>query len=141
MNLPLQIEQLSETQIQQLYESYQSEWWSRGRSLEDVRLMLENTSLIVAFAERDTGRLVAFSRILTDFVFRATIYDVIVMPDWRGYGVGRLLMDAVSAHPRLQRVSSIWLSCAEDKVAFYEKWGFKVFTDEVKRMHKVQREG
>lgn len=141
MNLPIQVEKLNETQIQQLYDSYQSEWWSRGRSLEDVRLMLENTSLIVAFAERDTGRLVAFSRILTDFVFRATIYDVIVMPDWRGCGIGRLLMDAISAHPRLQRVSSIWLSCAPDKVDFYRKWGFEVQTEDVRRMSKTQREG
>lgn len=141
MNLPVQIDRLNEDQTQQLYQSYQSEWWSRGRSLEDVRLMLENSSLIIAFAERDTGRLVAFSRVLTDFVFRATLYDVIVVPEWRGSGVGRLLMDAVASHPRLQRVSSIWLSCAADKVAFYEKWGFKVFAEDVNRMHKVQREG
>lgn len=141
MTLPVQIEKLTDSQIEQLYGLYQAEWWSRGRSLEDVRLMLENTSLIVAFAEPETERLVAFCRILTDFVFRATIYDVVVVPDWRGYGIGRLLMDAVSSHPRLQKVSSIWLSCADDKVAFYEKWGFTEFIESVKRMHKVQRDG
>jgi ribosomal protein S18 acetylase RimI-like enzyme len=141
VTLPVQVDKLTDSQIEQLYGLYQAEWWSRGRTLEDVRLMLANSSLVVAFAEPQTERLVAFCRILTDFVFRATIYDVIVVPDWRGYGIGRLLMDAVAAHPRLQRVSSIWLSCAQDKVAFYEKWGFCVFDEDVKRMHKVQREG
>ncbi len=141
MTLPVQIERLTDSQIEDLYGLYQAEWWSRGRSLEDVRLMLTNSSLIVAFAEPENERLLAFCRVLTDFVFRAVIYDVIVVPDWRGLGVGRLLMDAVSSHPRLQRVSSIWLSCAPDKVAFYEKWGFSVFSDDVKRMHKVQRDG
>jgi ribosomal protein S18 acetylase RimI-like enzyme len=141
VTLPVQVETLTDSQIEQLYGLYQAEWWSRGRSLDDVRLMVTNSSLIVGFVEPETERQVAFCRVLTDFVFRATIFDVIVVPDWRGYGVGRLLMDAVSAHPRLQRVSSIWLSCAQDKVAFYEKWGFRVFTEDVKRMHKVQREG
>ncbi len=141
MTLPLQIEKLTAAQIEELYGLYQAEWWSRGRSLDDVRLMVANSSLVVAFAEPRTERLIAFCRILTDFVFRAVIYDVIVVPDWRGHGVGRLLMDTVSSHPRLQRVSSIWLSCAQDKVAFYEKWGFSVFDEGVKRMHKVQREG
>lgn len=139
--LPRQIDTLTASQIEQLYGFYQAEWWSRGRSLEDVRTMVANSGVIVAFAEPDTDRLIAFCRVVTDFVFRATIYDVIVVPDWRGTGVGRLLMDAVSSHPRLQKVSSIWLSCAPDKVAFYEKWGFTVFNEDVKRMHKVQREG
>lgn len=139
--MPLQrVEQLSESQIVNLHALYQQEWWSRGRSLDDVRIMVENSPLIAGFADGD-GTLVAFCRVLTDFVFRATIYDVIVAESLRGRGLGRILMDTVAGDPRLRRVSMISLTCHPDMVGFYEKWGFQVFDEEPVQMIKSQREG
>lgn len=139
--MPLkQVETLTRQQIAELHVLYQSEWWTKGRSLEDVRVMVENSSLIVALLDEDE-RLVAFSRILTDFVFRATIYDVIVAEALRGQGVGRLLMNAVAQHSRLQRVSTLWLCCNPEMVPFYEKWGFRVYDEGPLWMLKAQREG
>lgn len=48
--MPLQqVETLTESQLADLHALYQSEWWSKGRSLDDVRLMTENTSRIIGF--------------------------------------------------------------------------------------------
>lgn len=38
---------------------YSSEWWTETRTLDDVQLMLEHASLVVAFDERETGDLAA----------------------------------------------------------------------------------
>ncbi len=135
-----QVETLTESQVADLQTLYKSEWWSQDRTLDDVRQMVENTSLIIGFVD-DNQNLVAFCRVLTDFVFRATIYDVIVAEPWRGQKLGRRLMDAVAEHPRLQRVSAIWLCCKPDKVAFYEKWGFEIFDEGQFWMRKMQRPG
>jgi N-acetylglutamate synthase-like GNAT family acetyltransferase len=139
--MPLQqVERLTESQVAELHQLYTHEWWTKERSHDDVRVMVENSSLIVGFVNED-DRLVAFCRVLTDFVFRATIYDVIVAESLRGQGLGRRLMDAVSQHARLQNVSTFWLCCNPDKTAFYEKWGFKVFSEGQVWMIKAQREG
>ena len=139
--MPLrQVERLSESQIADLHVLYQSEWWTKGRSLEDVQIMVEHSSIIIGFVD-EAEKLAAFCRILTDFVFRATIYDVIVAEPLRGQGFGRRLMDCVSHHPRLQRVSTLWLCCNPDMTPFYEKWGFKVFNEGQLWMLKAQREG
>jgi ribosomal protein S18 acetylase RimI-like enzyme len=139
--MPLrQVETLTEPQIVELHELYKHEWWTKDRSLGDVRIMVENSSLIIGFVEEDE-KLVAFCRVLTDFVFRATIYDVIVAESWRGQGLGRRLMDAVCQHPQLQRVSTLWLCCNPDMTAFYEKWGFRIFSEGQLWMLKAQREG
>jgi predicted GNAT family N-acyltransferase len=139
--MPLrQVETLTEPQIGELHRFYTHEWWTKGRSLGDVRIMVENSSLIIGFVDEDE-KLVAFCRVLTDFVFRATIYDVIVAESLRGQGLGGRLMDAVSKHPRLQRVSTLWLCCNPDMTAFYEKWGFKIFNEGQLWMLKAQREG
>lgn len=137
----LQVESLTASQVEQLHALYQFEWWTRGRSLEDLRVAVENSRVILGFVEVESRRLVGFCRVLTDFVFRAMIYDVIVAEAWRGRGVGRRLMEAVNAHPKLVRVSAISLFCAPDMIPFYEKWGFNLFSGEPRWMIKVQREG
>ena len=116
----------------ELHALFQNEWWTKGRELDDVREMLQS-SLVIAFAERETGRLVAFCRLLTDYVYRGMIHDVVVAPEWRGRRLGRHLVEAILAHPRLQRVESMTLSCLPDLVPFYEKWGFTVYADEARR--------
>lgn len=139
--MPLQqIERLNDQQIVELHELYRHEWWSKERSLDDVRVMVENSSIIIGFVD-DGGKLVAFCRVLTDLVFRATVYDVIVAEQLRGRGVGRKLLDTVAGDPRLQRVSTLWLCCDSDKVPFYEKWGFVVFDEGQVWMIKAQRAG
>ena len=134
------VDLLTKSQVADLYELYQNEWWTKERSLEDVRVMVRNSSLIFGIVD-DHEKLVAFCRVLTDVVFRATIYDVIVAESLRGQGLGRRLMDAVSQHAQLQRVSTLWLCCNPDKGAFYEKWGFRVFDEGQVWMLKAQREG
>jgi ribosomal protein S18 acetylase RimI-like enzyme len=139
--MPLEmVETLTDPQIVELHELYRSEWWTKDRALDDVRTMVENSSLIIGLVD-EGEKLRAFCRILTDFVFRATIYDVIVAEAWRGRGLGRRLMDAATQHGRLQRVSTLWLCCNPDKTAFYEKWGFRVFNEGQLWMIKAQREG
>ena len=135
------IESLTDEQIEQLYALYQKQWWCQGRSLEDVKLMVEHTSLVLGVIENTSQRLVGFCRVLTDCTFRATIYDVMVAEDWQGRGLGQRLMDALLQHPNLQKVSAIYLSCRPKMIPFYERWGFIVLEEESKLMIKRQREG
>ncbi len=69
-------------------------------------------------------RVVAFVCILTDDTYLALILDVIVAPDYRGQGLGRLLMDSICTHPRVQGVKSLELVCQPELIPFYRRWGF-----------------
>jgi GNAT superfamily N-acetyltransferase len=100
--------------------------------------MLAHTDLVVALVDPATDRLVGFARALTDRRYRAYVYDVIVAPDWQGRGLGRVLMDALLAHPRLAAVEMIELSCQREMVPFYRRWGF---TDELGGSLRMRRSG
>ena len=118
------IERLSNKQLAELHALYKREWWSQGRNLEDVRRMVAGTGVVLAFEDPETGELAAFCRVLTDGIYRAHLFDVIVKESYRGQGLGRALIDAVVAHPVLSRVEKIILSCNPELVPFYERWGF-----------------
>lgn len=124
-----QVDTLTASQIEDLVWLYQQEWWTKGRTLFDVQLMLQHCGIVIAFCEPETDRLVAFTRILTDYVYKALIFDVIADMEYRGQGLGKVLMDAVINHPRLENVQSLELYCAEEMIPFYLKWGFTELTE------------
>lgn len=134
------VESLTADQIPQLHSLIQQQWWGGKRTLEDVELMVKHTSLMIGLIDRSTDRLVGYCRVLTDFAFRATIYDVMVTSELKGEGLGRYLMDVLCAHPKLQRVSFIYLACEPDLYSFYQQWGFKTYEGRAQWMIKVQRE-
>jgi GNAT superfamily N-acetyltransferase len=69
-------------------------------------------------------RLVTFARVLTDRIFKAIIFDVIVASAHRGDGLGRRLMDKIVEHPDLTSVRHLERYCLPEMVPFYEKWRF-----------------
>ena len=97
--------------------------FSRGRDPESIRLALQETDLLVH--AWDDKRLVATARVITDGVYYATIWDVIVDPGYQLKGVGRDVMRR-AVEPFLGRgFSFIALFSAENKEPFYERLGFR----------------
>ena len=73
----------------------------------------------------------AAARVLTDFAYYATVYDVIVAADRRGEGFGAVLVEAVVDHPDLRATPGLSLLCREGLVPFYESVGFEPFDPEM----------
>jgi predicted GNAT family N-acyltransferase len=130
------IQTLTEKQVKELYELFQREWWTKGRQLVDVQRMVKHSDVIVGYCEPDTERLIAFARVITDFVFKALILDVIVHEDYRGTGLGRTLMNTLLQHPSFKDVKHFELYCRPEMRSFYQKWGF---TDELGELHFMRR--
>ncbi len=130
---------LDERHIQELHALYQGEWWTRGRSLDDVRRMIEHSDFIFALCDPVADRLIAFARVLTDRVFKALVFDVIVAPDRRAEGLGRRMMDSIIRHPMLESVRHIELYCLPELVPFYERLGFSTDVAGVALMRREAR--
>ena len=109
---------------EQLHRLYLDEWWTHRRELDEVRRMLDGSDVVIGFVDEDSGALAGFARVLTDFVYKALVLDVIVQSGYRGSGLGGRLMDDVVGHPRLRGVLHFELYCRPELVAFYERWGF-----------------
>jgi GNAT superfamily N-acetyltransferase len=115
---------LTPEQVDQLVDLFQQEWWTKGRLKADVERLMRHAGPMFALVDPLTEELVAFARAMTDGVYKAMIFDIIVKDTWRNTGLGRLLMETVMTDPILSRVKHRELYCLEDMVPFYEKWGF-----------------
>ena len=69
------------------------------------------------------GRQIGFARVVTDCATFANMVDVFVLPEHRGRGYSKALMDAVMAHPDLQGLRRISLATS-DAHGLYARYGF-----------------
>lgn len=133
----IEVEQLTKSQQDDLYRLYQNEWWTADRRHDEVLRAVERSDEIVGLVDPDTERLIAFARILTDYTYKALIFDVIVDQSHRGENLGRELMDRILSHPRLAGVDHFELYCLGELTSFYEQWGF---TDELGDLRLMRHE-
>ena len=131
------VNQLDETQISELVELYKNEFWSHKRTEEGVVKMLAASDIIIALVNEEK-ELIAFCRILTDFVYRGVLYDVIVKSSYRKVGFGAKLLDEVVNHPQLKEVENIALFCLPEMIPFYERWGFSNDVVKLELMYRYQ---
>ena len=129
------IENFTEEQVNQMLNLFQQAWWSNTRTLEDIKIMVQNTNLLLGVID-ENNNLIGFSRALTDTTFKAYILDVIIDDNHRNNGIGKILIEMLLKHPKIKNVKHVELICKNELMPFYAKWGFKAIQDDV---HFVRR--
>jgi ribosomal protein S18 acetylase RimI-like enzyme len=108
-------------QLRSLFEL--TAFWAKGRSIEDLAVAIAHSEPVVTVMIGD--RLIGFARAISDGVYRATIWDVMVHPEYQGQGIGRKLVETLLSHPQVSRVERVYLTTTH-KQRFYERIGFEV---------------
>jgi len=98
-------------------------FWAKNRRIEDLKVAIANSKPVITAWEQD--QLVGFARATSDGVYRATIWDVVIHPDYRGVGLGRRLVQTVLSHPHIANVERVYLMTTHQQT-FYERIGFQV---------------
>ena len=130
------VDELADEHVDDLLRLYRNEWWTEGRERDDVVRMLDGSDEVVGFEDATSGRLVAFARVLTDYTYKAVVFDVIVAEAHRDDGLGDRLLGALVDHPRLADVEHVELYCLGELVEFYERWGFSDDLGELRLMRR-----
>lgn len=97
-------------------------FWAEGRSKEGLEIAIANSNPVITVWEGE--RLIGFSRATTDCVYRATIWDVVIHPEYRGIGLGSKLVETMLAHPRINSVERVYLMTTYQQ-NFYQQIGFQ----------------
>jgi len=99
----------------------ESSTWARGIPRATVEEAIRNS---LCFGLYRDGAQLAFCRIVTDGATFGNLVDVFVLPEMRGRGLSKMLMDFVMAHPLIPRLRRFTLATT-DAHGLYEKFGFR----------------
>lgn len=109
--------------------------WAR-RPLRKVKKALEFSFLVVSMWELkgQRRRLIGFARATSDHAFNATIWDVVVHPEFQKQGLGKALMQFTIRKLRGEEISNITLFADPHVVDFYRRLGFVLNPEGIKGM-------
>jgi N-acetylglutamate synthase-like GNAT family acetyltransferase len=113
----------SEIDLYQLQELFNiAAFWAKKRSIEDMSIAIANSQPVISVHNKE--RLIGFARATSDGIYRATIWDVVIHPEYRGTGLGSKLVETLLNHPHMQRVERVYLMTTHQQ-GFYKKIGFQ----------------
>jgi len=109
--------------------------WSR-RPLRKVKKALEYSFIVVTMWEvrGANRRLIGFSRATSDHAFNATVWDVVIHPEFQKRGLGKALMQYLIRKLRREDISNITLFADPHVVDFYRNLGFMPDPEGIKGM-------
>jgi N-acetylglutamate synthase-like GNAT family acetyltransferase len=107
-------------------------YWAAGIPLETLERALRNS---ICCSGHLDGRQVAFGRVITDQATFAYLADVFVLPQHRGCGYGRAIVEALMADQRLQGLRR-WHLVTRDMQTLYAKLGFTPLSQPERHMQK-----
>lgn len=70
----------------------------------------------------DSDELIGLCRAISDGEYQAAIYDVVLLPEYQGKGIGKAMLKRLLS---LLTVPNIILFAAPDRQGFYYRFGFK----------------
>lgn len=111
-------------------------YWGKDMTYSQLYTTVSNSSKVFAYKNRD-NELVAFTRVLTDYVFKAMVFDFVVADQYKGKGIGKKLLSEVINCPDFRNVESIELYCTPDVVPFYSQLGFKTVDQDLLLMSRA----
>ncbi|WP_413692536.1 GNAT family N-acetyltransferase [Psychromonas sp. KJ10-2] len=96
-------------------------YWAKGVPLSTMQTAINNSFCFGVFTE--AGQQVAFARMITDYATSAYLADVFVLPEHRGKGLSKWLVQTIIDHPQLQGLRRMLL-VTSDAHNLYRKFGF-----------------
>jgi GNAT superfamily N-acetyltransferase len=94
-------------------------YWAKGRPREVIEESIRNS---LNFGLYRNDRQVGFARVVSDFAVFAWLGDVFVLPEERGSGLGKWLVEAVTNFPGLVGLQRFILA-TNDAHELYRRYG------------------
>ncbi|MED3913091.1 GNAT family N-acetyltransferase [Priestia megaterium] len=99
---------------------YHSVGW-KNHDEEKIKKVFQSSN-VVAIAY-DENKIVGFGRALSDGVFNAAIYDVVIDKEYQNKGIGQQIIENLLA--QLKDISCVHLVSTSGNEEFYKKAGFR----------------
>jgi GNAT superfamily N-acetyltransferase len=110
----------SKLQLDVIYQFLTNSYWAKGRTKEQVQTTI-NSCLCFGLYKDDVQ--IGFGRVATDYAVFAYLMDLFVLPEYRGIGYSKQLMNEIINAKELKDCRS-WMLKTFDAQGLYKQFGF-----------------
>lgn len=120
---------LSSKYISQILDIYQTEFenhnWPSLKTEKSLQITLNQCTLLFVAIIKDNSSIIGFG-ILTGLLNDPCIEDLIIHSNYRQQGYGKIIMNQLINHKKIQLANKIELYCKYELIEFYAKFGFQL---------------
>ena len=107
-------------------------YWSLNIPFETLMKAVKNSLNFGVFYK---GKQVGYARVISDHATIAYLGDVFILPEHRGKGLSKWLMETMTHHPQLQGLRR-WILLTKDAHELYKKYGWNEIAVPARWMEK-----
>lgn len=122
-----------ESKVQDMKEVYHSNGWTSHSENNIISIFKASTHVVIAKVDR---KIIGFARALSDGIYNAAIYDVVVDKKYHKHGIGREIVEKLV--DQIGEVSCIHLIATTKHTTFYKRVGFRTLTTGMGMYQKEQ---
>jgi ribosomal protein S18 acetylase RimI-like enzyme len=111
-------------------------WWKEEYRESETPLLIRGSFLFAVAVHETSGRAVGMGRVLSDGVSDGYIQDLVVLPSFRGTGVGKEIVQILVSRCIEVGISWIGLIAEPDTEEFYKPLGFSPMNGHVPLLYR-----
>ena len=100
-------------------------WWKDEYDPAEIPTLINGSFAFAVASDTTTGHAIGMGRVISDGVSDAYIQDLVVLPSYRGKGIGTQIASLLVEHCKKAGLSWIGLIAEPDSEEFYVPLGFE----------------
>ena len=119
----------SEHDIVKLYKA--GGWWKNSYNPSGIKNLIKGSSAFAVAIDKKSNEAIGMGRLISDKVSDAYIQDLVILPEYRKKGIGKLIVKTLINFCESKNINWIGLIAEPNQDGFYENLGFKIMKDYV----------
>lgn len=111
---------INKLNIKLIHQFLTQTYWAKGRTIEEVQNMINNSLNFGIYLDNEQ---IGYARICTDYTVFAYLLDVFILPEFRGKGYSKKLMQRVIEEPKIKKCKT-WMLKTKDAHNLYKQFGY-----------------
>ena len=125
--------------IDEIVELYRAGgWWKESYDTSLINQMIDGSFIFAVVVDTTIDKAVGMGRVISDGISDAYIQDLVVLPKYRGYGIGKKLVDFLIKQCLSKGIVWIGVIAEPGSDKLYRGLGFKPMKDHIPMLYQLE---